>query len=150
MQRGSVIFHNAEASAVGTAPNQAYDALLINSASTVECGKTSLWLSILDAATVYFRVRVSNDNSATNTTTITLTCTPNTDSLAATTATATIVFTTATLRDRQWLVSSPVDLSAITPDATHTGMINVAVEITAIQTAATEAVALHELQHGVE
>jgi hypothetical protein len=133
---------------VGAAPDECYDALVLNSATTQVLAQCRFWGARIDVERIIPRLRVSNDNSATNTVTLTLDFyEPDLSTLVAS---MTIVFDTSVVRARQWIDGAVVDLTAASADADVSDRRPLIVRLSGIQSAATEPVAIHELAFGVQ
>ena len=138
--------HNNEANSIGAAPDECYDAVLIDSTTPINLASVRLWLSAVEAGDVIPRLRASNDNSATTDCTVTFTFYDLSFSVIAT---YNLVFSTATLRDRVWVDGVTQDLSAAPVDVDVATRQPVIVYVSGALTAATENVAIHEISFGV-
>lgn len=133
---------------VGSAPDECIDSWIVTDAGAVrEKCILRLFLNAYELGDLIPRVRVSNDNSATTN------CNIKFDfyelDLTTLIATYTLTFSTATLRDRDWVDGVTQDLTGATVDADVAGWYPLIVVISASLDAATEPVAVHEIAFGV-
>jgi len=141
--------HNDGASSVGTAPDECYDAVIIDNAVNVNMATCRLWLTAAELVDVIPRVRVSNDNSATTNCTVTFDFYLTTDFTAAVLSYA-LVFSTATLRNRVWVDGVTQDLTGLLdPDPDVATRYPVVCFVRGALAADVEDVAVHEVSFGV-
>lgn len=133
---------------VGAAPDECYDALVLNSATTVVLAQCRFWVSAIDAPRFVPRVRISNDNSVTVTVTLTLEYYRPSDMTLL--GSQTITFDTSVVRNRQWVDGTVIGATIGGADPDVASRYIHLVRLSGIQSAATEAVAIHELAFGVQ
>lgn len=140
--------HNQQATAVGTAPDERYDAAIVSSASAVPLAWVRLWLTAAELVDVIPRLRVSNDNSATTNCTVAFTFYDPTD-LTTPIVSYNLVFSTATSRDWGWVDGVTQDLTGMGADPDVPTRYPVLCYVTGVLAADIEDVAIHEINFGV-
>lgn len=142
-QLGSLLFEARAAYTIGSAPDECYDALLIDQSAETKLGIARLWLTLLDAAEVAPRVRLTHAAAVGS-----LILTVRYYSLAGTLLLSTSeTLDTSTARTREWVDLAGVDLSGSTVDATFSGRIPLIVKVYGSKLGSVS-VALHEIAWG--
>jgi len=142
------LLHNSGASAIGVAPEECYDAVIIDGTSSIELASVRLWLTAAELVDVIPRLRVSNDNSATTNCTVTFAFYEPGD-LTTPVLSYNLVFSTATLRTRAWVNGVTQDLTGAGADSDVSTRYPVICLVTGVLAADTEDVAIHEISFGV-
>lgn len=137
---------NHGADSIGAAPDECWDAVLIDGTSPIELASIRLWLTEAEASDLIPRVRVSNDNSAIADCTLTFDF-YDLDLVLFTTYDLT--FSTATLRNREWVDGVAQDFSAASADAVVTTRYPLICLVSGYLDTAVEFVAIHEIAFGV-
>jgi len=138
---------NQGAPTIIAAPDEAYDAVQIDTTGFVVLAVLRLFVSPIEASQIVPRIKVSNDNSAI------VNCTIKMDfyelDFSTLLLTQSVVFSTLSARNRVWIDNLAVDLSAASPDVDWPEKLPIVCVVSGKLAAATEFVALHEVAFGV-